>query len=60
MRQETTMIYENTPTIKTERLILRKFTLDDLNAYYEIMSDAKVNVYLPWFVVANLVKNGAY
>ena len=29
----------NTPTIETERLILRKFTLDDLEAIYQIYRD---------------------
>jgi len=48
------MIQENTPTIKTARLVLRKFTLDDLQAYYLIMSDKKTNVYLPWFAVASI------
>ena len=39
----------NTPTIETERLILRKFTLDDLEAIYQIYSDEEVNRFLPWF-----------
>ena len=39
----------NTPTIETERLILRKFTLDDLEAIYQIYSDGEVNRLLPWF-----------
>lgn len=39
----------NTPTLKTERLILRKFTENDLNALYQIYSDIEVNTFLPWF-----------
>lgn len=39
----------NTPTIETERLILRKFTEDDMEALYEIYSDEEVNQFLPWF-----------
>lgn len=35
--------------IHTERLILRKFTEDDLAAIFKIFSDEKVNTFLPWF-----------
>lgn len=40
------MIYENTPTIETQRLILRKFTRDDINDLFEIMSDKETNIFL--------------
>ena len=33
----------NTPRLETERLILRKFTEDDLEALYYIHSDEEVN-----------------
>lgn len=39
----------NTPTLETERLILRKFTRNDLEAIYRIYSDNEVNKFLPWF-----------
>lgn len=39
----------NTPELETERLILRKFTEQDLTALFEIYSDVEVNTYLPWF-----------
>lgn len=39
----------NTPTLKTERLLLRKFTERDLDAIYKIFSDVDVNQFLPWF-----------
>ena len=39
----------NTPAIETERLILRKFTENDLEAFYQIYSDEEVNTFLPWF-----------
>ncbi len=39
----------NTPTLETERLILRKFTEKDLKAIYEIYSDRETNIFLPWF-----------
>lgn len=48
------MIYENTPTIETDRLVLRKFTENDLYAYFSIMSDEKANQFLPWFVVKTM------
>lgn len=44
----------NTPTIETERLLLRKFTEDDLPAIYSIFSDVEVNRYLPWFPLKSI------
>ena len=44
----------NTPTVVTERLILRKFTENDINAIYKIFSDAQVNTFLPWFTLKSL------
>lgn len=44
----------NTPTIETERLILRKFTENDLEAMFEIFSDEDVNKFLPWFPLKSL------
>ena len=43
----------NTPTIKTERLTLRKFTESDLEALYQIYSDKETNRFLPWFPLKN-------
>ncbi len=40
---------ENTPVIETQRLILRKFTPEDVIDFLEIMSDKEVNAFLPWF-----------
>lgn len=39
----------NTPTLKTERLILRRFIEKDLKALYTLYSDEEVNRFLPWF-----------
>ena len=39
----------NTTELKTERLILRKFTRNDLEVLYKIFSDEEVNRFLPWF-----------
>lgn len=48
------MIYENTPMINTERLILRKFIMDDAEALFEILKDKDVNTFLPWFTIKDL------
>lgn len=40
---------DNTPTIFTERLILRKFIEEDTEALYLILSDKEVNTFLPMF-----------
>ncbi|MDR0905556.1 MAG: GNAT family N-acetyltransferase [Oscillospiraceae bacterium] len=48
------MIYENTPEITTERLILRRFTADDAEALFEILKDEEANTFLPWFPLKNL------
>lgn len=48
------MIYENTPLIETNRLILRKFTADDAEDAMAIFKDEQVNAFLPWFTVKTL------
>ncbi len=44
----------NISTIETKRLILRKFTENDLEAIYRIYSDEEVNTFLPWFVLKTI------
>ncbi len=44
----------NIPSLETERLILRKFTIDDMKAVYEIFSDKEVNTFLPWFPIKTM------
>ena len=44
----------NTPTLKTERLILRKFTERDIEALYQILRDKEVNRFLPWYPLQNM------
>ncbi len=44
----------NTPTLKTEHLILRKFTENALKALYEIYCDEEVNRFLPWYPLHSL------
>ena len=48
------MDVQNTPTLETERLVLRKFTDDDIEAIFEIYGDEEVNTYLPWFALKSL------
>lgn len=44
----------NTPALETERLILRKFAEDDLDALFNIYRDEEVNTYLPWFPLKSM------
>lgn len=44
----------NTPTLETERLILRKFTEYDMEALFLIFKDEEVNKFLPWYPLKNL------
>ena len=50
------MIYtnRNTPRLETERLLLRKFTEDDIEALYEILRDEEVNRFLPWYPLRSI------
>ena len=50
----------NTPTLETQRLILRKFTPDDLPALFALFSDPEVNTYLPWFPLKSMEEAGAF
>ncbi len=44
----------NTPTLETERLILRKFTKQDMEALFHILQDEEVNKFLPWYPAKNM------
>ncbi len=39
----------NTPTLETDRLILRKFTEEDVEALFLILKDEEANKFLPWY-----------
>lgn len=41
-------------TLKTERLILRKFTEQDMDALFLILQDEKANTFLPWYPAKSL------
>ena len=51
---------ENTPALQTERLVLRRFTLEDLEAFYLIGSDKTVNTFLPLFPFATMDEAKTY
>ena len=40
--------------IETERLILRHFTEEDVNALFAILSDKEVNTFLPMFPLRDM------
>lgn len=42
-------IFSNMPVLETDRLILRKIKLDDIDDMYEYASDASVTKYLTWY-----------
>lgn len=50
----------NTPQLETPRLILRKFTQDDLEDVFRIYSDLEVNTFLPWFPLRSMDEARAY
>jgi len=50
----------NTPTLETERLILRKFNLNDVQALFDMYSDEDANIYLPWFPLKSLEEATAF
>lgn len=41
----------NTPQLETKRLILRKFTENDIEAFYLILKDEAANTFLPWIII---------
>ena len=44
----------NTPSLETARLILRRFTEDDMPAVFAIFNDEEVNRFLPCFPVKTM------
>lgn len=50
----------NTLPLETERLLLRRFTENDLNAFFEIFRDEEVNRFLPWFPVKTMEEARAF
>lgn len=46
--------------VETERLVLRQFTEQDVNALFLILSDKEVNTFLPMFPLRNIEEAKAY
>ena len=44
----------HTPTLETARLILRRFTEEDMEALFLILKDEEVNKFLPWYPAKSL------
>lgn len=50
----------NTPLLQTKRLILRKFTENDLKSFYKIYSDKEANTFLPWYPLKTMEEAKKY
>ena len=46
--------------LETDRLILRKFENNDMEALYLLLRDKEVNTFLPWFPVKNMEETKAF
>ena len=46
---DTVEFYSDLPTIATERVVLRKMTLDDVSDVYSYASDPEVCKYVEWY-----------
>ena len=45
------MLIKSSPIRFTQRLILRHFTENDVEALFKLLEDETVNSFLPWFPV---------
>ena len=50
----------NTQRLETQRLILRRFTEEDIPAIYAIYSDKEVNTFLPMFPLKSMEQAGEF
>ena len=46
--------------LETDRLILRKFESNDMEALYLLLKDKEVNTFLPWFPVKSMAETKAF
>lgn len=53
-------MYEYTPQLETERLLLRRFQESDIEALYLLLRDEKVNTFLPWFPLKSIAETYAF
>ena len=54
MKKDKLKIFKNIPQLSTDRLILRRMTLEDLKDVYEYASDPTVSEYLMWYPHKNI------
>lgn len=54
------MYIENTPEIETKRLLLRKFTEQDIEDLLALYGDEEVNQFLPWFPIKSMEEMAKY
>lgn len=54
------MAVENTPSLVTGRLILRRFCGKDTVPLFLLMSDQQVNTFLPWFPIKSIEEAEAH
>lgn len=54
------ILEENTLSIETQRLILRKFTEEDIKDIFLIYGDKEVNKFLPWFPLETIEDASEY
>ncbi len=50
----------NTPDLQTKRLVLRRFTREDIPAVFKIFSDPEVNTFLPLFPLKDMGEAEAF
>ena len=60
LKEDAAPLRVNTPSLVTERLILRRFEQGDLEALFEIFRDPEVNRFLPWYPMKDLAEAGRY
>lgn len=55
-----TMLMENSPTLHTQRLTLRRFEARDAASLLTLLSDPETNTFLPWFPLQSLAEAQAF
>lgn len=60
LKEDAAPLRVNTPSLVTERLILRRFEQGDLAALFEIFRDPEVNRFLPWYPMKDLAEADCY
>ncbi|MGM9986281.1 MAG: GNAT family N-acetyltransferase [Bacillaceae bacterium] len=53
-------LYKHLPTLETERLLLRKITLEDVGDMYEYASDHEVTKFVTWYPHQSLIETRSF